>query len=140
MTIAGALFLLLVLERISASWQRRRWLVALVLVLVLAATGVTASDPVAAMLRGIASGVVLAAVLFGLLRYEAASVPAFVATGGSLAFIEEAARGAWPAAPVHATIVVVATAAIAWIATRYIVAARTAASTANSARFVDSIR
>jgi hypothetical protein len=139
-TITGALFLLLVLERISASWRRRRWLVALVLVLVLAAMGVTASDPVAAMLRGIASGIVFAAVVFGLLRHDAAAVPAFAATSGSLAFIEEAVRGAWPAAPVHAAVFVVVAAAIAWIATRYIVAARTANSTAHSARFVDSVR
>jgi hypothetical protein len=134
-SIAVALFLLLILERISASWQRRRWLVALVLIAVVAATGLTASDHVAAMVRAVAAGIALAAVLFGVLRYDVATVPAYVATSGTLSFIEQAARGAWPGAPVHALLVAIAAAAVAWVATRYLVAARTAASTVATSRW-----
>ncbi len=134
LTIAVGLFLLVILERITDHWHRRRWLVALVLIAVLVATGLAAADPIATIARGIAGGLVLVAIVLGLLRYDGAAVPAFIATGGTLSFIEEAVRGGWPAAPLHALIAALAAAAVAWLATRYIVAARTVATTAATAR------
>ncbi len=139
LTVAVALFMLLILERITASWRRRRWLVALILIAVVAATGLTAPDPFAAIARGVAGGLALVAVVFGVLRYDTAAVPAFVATGATLAFIEDAARGAWPAAPVHALVVALAAGALAWLATRYIVGARTAVSTAATSRSPNTV-
>jgi hypothetical protein len=129
-TIAVALFLLLVFERISAQWRRRRWLVGLLLIAALVATGLTAVDPVASVARSIAAGLALLAVVLGLLRYEPLAVPAFIATDTALTFIESALRGGWPAAPVHALLEVLAAGAVAWLATRYLAAARTSAQVA----------
>jgi hypothetical protein len=133
-TIAVALFLLMILERITDHWHRRRWLLAVVLVAVLVATGLTAADPVATIARGVAGGLVLVAIVLGVLRYDSAALPAFVATGAVLSVIDEAVRGGWPAAPLHAFIAAGATAAVAWLATQYLVAARSAATTAATAR------
>jgi hypothetical protein len=123
---AIALFALLVLERITAGWHRRRWLVALVLILLAAAAGLVAGDPLAATARGAAAGVALVAVVMGVLRFDAATLPPFVATGATLAFAEDAVRGAWPAAPMHAIAVAATAGALAWVALRYLDAARAA--------------
>ena len=128
--VAGALFVLTILGRATAGWHRRRWLVALVLIALSAAAGLTAPDQVAAIARGVANGVAIAAVVLAVLRYDAASVPAFVATTLALTFAEQAARGGWPGAPVHAIIVALAAALIAWLATRYIERVRAAAASA----------
>jgi hypothetical protein len=122
--IVVVLFVLALIERATADWRRRRWTVALLLVAMIVANGIAEADPAAAIARGVAAGVALLAVVLGVLRFDASTVPAFVAVEAALAFTEDAVRGGWPAAPVHAIEVAAVAAAFAWLATRYVVAAR----------------
>jgi hypothetical protein len=128
--IAAALFVLVILERVTDGWRRRQWIVALTLVALLIANGITAPEPVAAIARGVAAGLAVVAVVLGVLRYDAAAVPAFMATAGTLAFVEQAVRGAWPGATLHALAVALAAGAAAWIATRFVESARRSAPAA----------
>jgi hypothetical protein len=123
--VGVGLFVLSFLERLTAGWQRRGVPATLLLVAAVAATSfIAAQDPVAAAVDGIVTGLVTVAIVYGLLRFDAASVPAFLATGAVLQIAENALRKGTPAAMAYAALAAGVAIAVAWAVTRYLDRAR----------------
>jgi hypothetical protein len=122
------------LERLTAGWQRRGALATLLLVAAVAASSfVAAQDPVAAAVDGIVTGIATAAIVYGLMRFDATSVPAYLATGGVLQIAENALRKGTPAAFMHATLAAVVAIVVTSAVVRYLGRARAARVAAGSA-------
>ena len=68
------------------------------------------------------------AAIYGLLRFDALAVPAFVATGGILDLVATAVRKGYPAALVDAAVAIGVVVLVAWSVTRYLAQARAAAA------------
>jgi hypothetical protein len=66
--------------------------------------------------------------VYGVLRFDALAVPAFVATGGVLDLMASVLRKGNPAAFVDLALALVVVALIAWGTTRYLARARAAAA------------
>jgi hypothetical protein len=129
--IGVGIFLLHWLAQLTGGWTRRAWLVAgLLIVIAVAASLGGAQDPRIALVEGLATGGVAVAVVYGLLRFDYALVPAYMATGAALGFVENALRKDDPHALVYAAIAIVVSALVAWALTRYVVRARSAAPAA----------
>jgi hypothetical protein len=125
---ALALFLLHVLERLTAGWQRRRWSVFAVVVAVMAAVAlIGAASPLAALAEGAAVGIAAAIVAYGLLRFDARAVPTFCATFVVLQFAESALVQGTPADGLHVALAAVVAALVAWRATVHLARAMAAA-------------
>ncbi|HEX9301112.1 MAG TPA: hypothetical protein VF959_02070, partial [Casimicrobiaceae bacterium] len=123
--IGVGLFLLYWLERLTAGWRRRAWLASLLLVVIAVATSLSgAHDTRIAVVEGCASGLVGAAVVYGLLRFDYRLLPIYMAAGAALGFAENALRKGDPGALAYAGIAIAAAAFIAWGVTRYIERAR----------------
>ncbi|MEP7061493.1 MAG: CPBP family intramembrane glutamic endopeptidase [Betaproteobacteria bacterium] len=75
-----ALFVLFVLQRITADWTRRVWVIALLLILLYAIPALGARDISAALASGLAAGLIATAVVLWLFRFDARALPAYVAT------------------------------------------------------------
>jgi hypothetical protein len=121
------LFVLTFLAWLTAGWQRRGALAAIVLVAAVAAASfVAAQDPLVAAVDGIVTGLATAAIVYGLLRFDAMAVPAFLATGAVLQIAENAVHKATPAAFGHATLAVAVAIIVAWALMRYLARARIA--------------
>lgn len=75
-----AMFVLFVLQRITANWTKRVWLIALLLILVSAIPAFGARDVAGALASGLTTGLIATAVVLWLFRYDARSLPAYVAT------------------------------------------------------------
>jgi hypothetical protein len=128
---AVGLFVLFFLEGLTSGWRRRGLLAGIVLVAaVTAASFLVAQDPVVAAVDGVVTGLAAVAIVYGLLRFDALALPAFLATGVVLQFAENAAR---KGAEAYANAALAAGVAIAvtWLVTRYLRDAR--AATARSA-------
>lgn len=120
------LFVLCFLEWLTAGWQRRGALAALVLVTAVAASSfVAAQDPVVAAVDGVVTGLATAAIVYGLLRFDATAVPAYLATGAVLQLAENALLKGTPTAFVHAALAAAIAIGVAWALTRYLDRART---------------
>ena len=78
--VALGLFVLFVLQRITADWTRRVWLIVLLLILLYAIPAFGARDIAAALASGLAAGVIATAVVLWLFRFDARALPAYVAT------------------------------------------------------------
>ncbi len=121
------LFVLCFLERLTVGWQRRGVLATLLLVAAVAASSfVAAQDPVAAAVDGTVTGIATAAIVYGLMRFDATSVPAYLATGGVLQIAENALRKGTPAAFMHATLAAVVAIGVTSAVVRYLGHARAA--------------
>ncbi len=125
--IGVGLFMLFWLQRMTSGWQRRGWLAAIVLVVVVAATALAgAQDPAGAAFAGVGSGLVAVAVVYGVLRFDCCAVPAYVATGFALEFAADALRKGTAAALMNAAIAIGVAVLAAWGVTRYLERARAA--------------
>ncbi len=116
-----ALFVLHLFDRATHGWTRRQWVAAVLLVLISCAAALVGDgDPAAALLRGIVKGLVSFVLLWQVLRYDARTLPAFLATGMVLEGARNAAlegtASAWMLFALSAAVAVAAT----WAVTRYI--------------------
>jgi hypothetical protein len=118
---AVTLFLLAVIDRATVGWTRRIALVAAALVILGVAVALVAGHDVADALRhGVVEGLVALGVAWLVLRYDLATVPAFVTTG----LLLEGAKAAALAGTSHAwwlfALGAAATVALTFAATRYL--------------------
>ena len=91
-SIGVGLFLLHILDRITAAWTRRSgFAVAIVVVLITGIIAVKAGEVGAALAEGIAAGLFAAAVVYYVLRFDARTVPAYLVTAGLTDAAEDAA-------------------------------------------------
>jgi hypothetical protein len=93
---------------------------------VAAASFIAAQDPVTAAVDGIVTGVATVAIVYGLLRFDATAVPAFLATGAILQFAENALLEGTPGSFARSALAVAVAVVVAWAATQYLVRARAA--------------
>jgi hypothetical protein len=127
--VSVGLFVLCFLERLTASWQRRGALASLLLVAAVAAASfVGAQDPIAAAVDGVVTGVATVAIVYGLLRFDATALPAFLATGAILQIVEDALRKQAPAAFGHAVLAAAFVIVVTWAVMRYLARARIVAT------------
>ncbi len=88
-----ALFVLFVLQRMTAGWTRRVWLVMLLLMMLYALpAALSGRDAAASLATGLASGLIATAVVLWLFRYDPRALPAYVATTMTLGSVVEAAQ------------------------------------------------
>jgi hypothetical protein len=126
-----AVFLLHWFGQLTAAWRRRGWLTAFIVIAIFATLGLGGSrDAAVAGAIGALAGSALVAVVYGTLRFDSLSVPAFVATGAVLEIAEGALRAGYPRAMFNSAISIGVTVAVAWAATRYLRRAREAAAAA----------
>ncbi|MEO8675319.1 MAG: CPBP family intramembrane glutamic endopeptidase [Casimicrobiaceae bacterium] len=132
--IGVALYLLHWLGQLTGGWQRRGWLAACIAIAIFATLGQAgARDALVAGAAGALEGAAMVAVVYALLRFDALAVPAFVATGAALDFVEGALRKGGTGALVNAAIAIVVTVAVAWAATIYLQRARERAAASDAA-------
>jgi hypothetical protein len=120
-SIGVGLFLLHILDRVTASWTRRAWLaVAVVALLIAGLVAVKGSRELGTVLAGgLIAGAIAAAIVYGVLRFDARTVPGYVVTAALIAAAEDAALDAtasgWSEFAVYAVVAV----AMGWAALRY---------------------
>jgi hypothetical protein len=119
--VCVGLFALYFLEVLTSGWQRRGPLAALVLVAAVTATSfVAAQDPVLAAVDGVVTGAATVAIVYGLLRFDVAALPAFLTTGAILQIAEGALAKGTQVALWHAALAMLVAIAVAWVLTRYL--------------------
>lgn len=119
--IGAALFILAWLNLLTQGWRRHLWLAGVVLVLVLTGIAVIdAANPVAAIAGGLIAGAAAALIVYGLLRFDLRTVPAYVASELVLGFAESGARNATSESYVYAAVAITVTIAVAAGATHYL--------------------
>jgi len=120
-SIAVGLFLLYLLDRVTASWTRRGWLAAFVVFAVIAGlVAVKAGDAGAALAEGIASGLVAAAVIYFVLRFDPRTVPGYVVAASLIDAAENAALTGTPSAWTSFAVMAAVSVAVGYAATRYL--------------------
>ena len=128
MVAGGALFMLHWLARITADFTRRRWLAASILVLVSVGGALAGGEEaVTAVASGVFDGLLVAVVVYALLRFDYRAVPAYFAAGVVLQAVEAAVQKGGPAGWVHAALLSAAAIGAAWVVTRYLDQIRSAA-------------
>jgi hypothetical protein len=112
------------LDRITAGWTRRRILAALLLVLIHAAiAAVSANQWLDIAASGLVGGAVSTVLFATVLRYDLRVVPPLIAVYVSAALIEQALQKGTTQALLLGAVGVATTLAVAWAATRYVMAA-----------------
>ena len=120
-SIGVGLFVLHILDRVTAAWTRRSWLAgALVVALITGLIAIKAGAVGAALSEGIAAGLVATAVVFYVLRFDARTVPGYLVTAALTDAAETAAitgtRNGWVEFALLATVSI----ALGVAATRYL--------------------
>ncbi len=98
--IGIGLFVLHMLDRVTAAWTRRSWLAGTVVVaLITGLVAVKAGDAGAALAEGVAAGIVATGVVYYLLRFDARALPGYLVTTALIDGAENAAvagtRAGW---------------------------------------------
>jgi len=120
-SIAVGLFLLYILDRVTAAWTRRGWLAAgFVFAVIAGIAAVKAGDAGAALAEGIASGLVAAAVIYYVLRFDPRTVPGYVVVATLLDAAENAALTGTSAAWMDFAVMAAVSVAVGYAATRYL--------------------
>jgi len=120
-SIAVGLFLLYILDRATAAWTRRGWLAAgFVIALIAGLVAVKAGDAGAALAEGIASGLVAAAVIYFVLRFDPRTVPGYVVAATLIDAAENAALTGTSAAWTLFAVMAAVSVAVGYAATRYL--------------------
>jgi hypothetical protein len=120
-SIAVGLFLLYILDRVTASWTRRGWLAAGFAFAVIAGlVAVKGGDAGAALAEGIASGLVAAGVIYFVLRFDPRTVPGYVVAATLLDAAENAALTGTSAAWTQFAVMAAVSVAVGYAATRYL--------------------
>ena len=129
-----ALFVLALLARATAGWTRRVPMAAAAVVALATASALSAAREIEpALAAGVAGGIAVFAVVILVLRHDARTIPAFVATVLVLAGAEAAARVALPLAWSLFAASTAVLLLLAWVATRYLRSPRVAATMNNGA-------
>jgi len=119
--LTTALFVLALLARATEGWTRRVPMAAAALVLLTIAAALPASrDVVPALLAGVTGGLTMFAAIALILRHDARTMPAFVATMLALAGAEATAQVALPLAWGLFAASAAVLGVLAWIASRYL--------------------
>ncbi|MEP7208382.1 MAG: CPBP family intramembrane glutamic endopeptidase [Casimicrobiaceae bacterium] len=119
--IGGGLFVLAWLTHLTGGWRRHLWLAAGVLVVALMTVAVVgAGNPLAAMIGGLVAGVAAIVIVYGVLRFDLRSVPAYITTGMVLAIFESAVRNAIMSSYVQAAVAIVVALVVTVAITRYL--------------------
>ena len=119
--VTVTLFLLSVVDRVTAGWTRRIFACALVLVLLGAAAAIFAGQELHyALLQGVIEGLTTFAFAWLVLRYDLRTVPAFVATGLLLDGAGSAAIAGTVGAWILVALAAAVTIALTWAVTRYV--------------------
>ncbi|HVN34820.1 MAG TPA: type II CAAX endopeptidase family protein [Casimicrobiaceae bacterium] len=121
-SIGVGLFVLHLLDRVTASWTRRAWLAVVAVVALVAgiaaARGSTELESVIA--GGLVAGAIAAAIVYAVLRFDARTIPGYVVAATIVSAGEDAAldgtAAGWAEFAVYAAVAV----AIGWAALRYI--------------------
>src|SRR4030095_11884654 len=120
-SIAVGLFLLYILDRVTASWTRRGWLAAgFVLAVIAGLAAVRAGDAGAALAEGIASGLIAAGAIFFVLRFDPRTVPGYIVAATLLDAAENAALTGTSAAWTQFAVMAAVSVAVGYAATRYL--------------------
>ncbi|MBA3777561.1 MAG: hypothetical protein H0X11_14175 [Betaproteobacteria bacterium] len=115
------LFLFAILARITASFTRRWWIAALLLVaLSVAGALVETRDVTGAVFRGLGAGLATFLFLWLVMRYDLRTVPAYVTTAVLLDAAHDAAQAGGGNAWVLFALTAAVAIAAAWATTRYI--------------------
>ena len=120
-SIGVGLFVLHLLERLTAGWSRRSWIaVAAVVALIAGLDAVRSGEVGSAIAAGVVAGLLAAAIVYFVLRFDPRTVPGYIVTVALIGAAENAAlkgtSAGWIAFAVVASVSVVAAAA----ATRYL--------------------
>ncbi|MET0682858.1 MAG: type II CAAX endopeptidase family protein [Casimicrobiaceae bacterium] len=120
-SIAIGLFVLHMLERVTAAWTRRSWVAgAAVIALITGLVALKAGAVGAALAEGIAAGLVATAVVYYVLRFDARTVPGYLVAAALIDAAETAVvtgtRDGW----VEFTLLAVVGVAVGIVATRYL--------------------
>jgi len=119
--IGVGLFVLHILDRVTAAWTRRSWLAAAVVVALIGGLiAARAGEAGAAVAEGIVAGLLAAAVVYWVLRFDARAVPAYLVTVAIAGWAENAALKGTTAGWVYFTIATAVAVAVGYAATRYI--------------------
>ena len=120
-SISVGLFLLYILDRVTAAWTRRGWLAAgFVFALIAGLVAVKAGDAGAALAEGIASGLVAAAVIYFVLRFDPRTVPGYVVASTLIDAADNAALTGTTAAWTTFAVMGAVSVAVGYAATRYL--------------------
>ncbi len=120
-SIGIALFVLTLLERLTAAWTRRTWLaLALVVLLVGATAAVRSGTGTSAAAEGLVAGLIAAAIVYGVLRFDARTVPGYVVAMALLGAAEDAVLDATPAGWTAFAIGAAVSVAVGYAAHRYL--------------------
>ena len=121
-SIGVALFVLHILDRVTASWTRRAWLaVAVVVALIVGIVAARGSTELGSVVAGgLVAGAIAAGIVYGVLRFDARTVPGYVVAATIVSAAEDAVLGGtaagWSEFAVYAAVAL----AIGWAALRYI--------------------
>ena len=125
--IGIGLFVLHLLHRVTAAWTRRSWFAgAVVVTLFTGLVALKAGAVGAALAEGVAAGLVAAAIVYYVLRFDARTVPGYLVTAALIDAAESAAITATRAGWMEFALSAAVSVAVGVAATRYL--SRTAAS------------
>jgi hypothetical protein len=114
------------LERWTDGWRRRRWLVYAALTIATAAlAALRADDWTAIVVGGLVGGALYTLLFATVLRYDLRLVPAFVAANAIVRIVGNALLKGTAAGAFYAALEIVATIAVAWAITRYLLRVNT---------------
>jgi hypothetical protein len=121
-SIGVALFVLHILDRVTASWTRRAWLaVAVVVALIAGVVAAKGGSELGSMIAGgLVAGAIAAAVVYAVLRFDARTIPGYVVAATLVSAAEEAALDGTAAGWSEFVVYAAVAAAIGWAAVRYI--------------------
>jgi hypothetical protein len=119
--IGIGLFVLHVLDRVTAAWTRRSWLAGIVVVaLITGLVAVRAGDAGAALAEGVAAGIIATGVVYYLLRFDARALPGYLVTAGLIDAAESAAVAGTRAGWMEFALLAAVSIAVGVVATRYV--------------------
>ena len=120
-SIGVGLFLLHILDRVTAAWTRRSWFaLAVVVALITGIIAVKTGEAGDALAEGIGAGLFAAAVVYFVLRFDARTVPAYLVTAGLIDAAENAALQGTRAGWIAFAITTAVSIAVGITTTRYI--------------------
>jgi hypothetical protein len=120
-SIGVGLFVLHILERLTAGWTRRSWVAVAVLVaLITGLDAVRAGEVGSAVAEGVVTGLLAAAILYCVLRFDPRTVPGYIVTAALIGAAENAALKGTPAGWIGLAVMATASIAVGVAATRYL--------------------
>jgi hypothetical protein len=121
-SIGVALFVLHILDRVTASWTRRAWLaVAVVVALIAGVVAAKGSSELGSVIAGgLVAGAIAAAIVFGVLRFDARTIPGYIVAATVVSAAEDAALDGTPAGWGAFVVYAVVAVAMGWAVLRYL--------------------